>query len=286
VAEAQARLDEAELTLRQATSLRGEGFASESRVLAVEAAVSAARSGVKAALTGLETARSGQMTVQAAQEQARAGVETARAGVQGAEAGVAAAENEIGKLTLTAPFGGLLETDSAETGALLQPGALCATIVQLDPIKLVGFVAETDVARVATGAAAGARLADGREVRGIVTYAARSADEATRTFRVEVEVPNADRSIRDGQTAEILIASEGTLAHLLPSSALTLDDKGALGIRAVEAGLAAFKPVGVLRDTVEGIWVTGLPASVDVIVVGQEFVTDGVAVEPTYREAL
>lgn len=210
---------------------------------------------------------------------------SARAALQGAEAGVAAAMAELGRLEIRAPFAGLLETDTAELGALLQPGALCATVVQLDPIRLVGFVPEVDVDKVQTGAMAGARLTSGREVIGRVTFVARTADPATRTFRVEVTVPNADLSIRDGQTAEIGIAATGTIAHLVPGSALTLDDSGAIGLRIVDAdSRALFMPIGIVRDTTEGLWVTGLPDEVDLIVVGQEFVRDGVRVVPTYRE--
>ena len=44
-----------------------------------------------------------------------------------------------------APFAGLLETDTAELGALLQTGSPCATIIQLDPIKFVGFVPEAEL---------------------------------------------------------------------------------------------------------------------------------------------
>lgn len=111
---------------------------------------------------------------------------------------------------------------------------------------------------VTLDARAGARLASGQELVGQVTFISRSADDTTRTFRVEVEVPNADLAIRDGQTAEIIIAAEGTPAHLLPGSALTLNDAGDIGIRAVgEDNRAQFLPVGVLRDTVDGIWVTG-----------------------------
>ena len=143
---------------------------------------------------------------------------------------------------------------------------------------------ETLVERVAVGAQAGARLASGREVIGEVTFLSRSADPNTRTFRVDVEVDNADLSIRDGQTAEILIRADGERAHLLPQSSLTLDDEGHLGVRLVADGAAKFAPVAVIRDTTEGIWVTGLPEAVEIIVVGQEFVTDGVRVDVTYRE--
>ena len=119
---------------------------------------------------------------------------------------------------------------------------------------------------------AGARLASGREVAGRVTFLSRSADPTTRTFRVDVEVPNPDFSISDGQTAEIAIQSAGTTAHLLPQSALTLNDNGDLGVRLAVDNVATFAPVSVLRDTTEGIWVNGLAPNVDVIVVGQDFV--------------
>ncbi|QMU57406.1 MAG: efflux RND transporter periplasmic adaptor subunit [Boseongicola sp.] len=262
LAEAQARLVEAEINDNASSRLSEGGFASETRVAQTTAAVEAARAGVQSA---------------------KSGVQAAEAGVQSAEAGVAAAQNELTKLDIAAPFEGLLETDSAELGALLQPGSLCATIIQLDPINLVGFVPETMVDRVQVGAIAGARLASGREIVGKVTFLSRSADPSTRTFRVDVRVPNPDLSIRDGQTAEILIQADGNVAHLLPQSSLTLNDDGDLGVRVVLDGKASFQPVSVLRDTIDGIWVGGLSEVADVIVVGQEYVTDGVAVAATFE---
>lgn len=264
VTEAEARLEEARINDNAASRLSEGGFASDTRVASAAAGVEAARAGVSSAQTG---------------------VTSARAGIQAAEAAVAAAENELDKLEIHAPFSGLLESDTAERGALLQPGALCGTIIQLDRVKLVGFVPETMVDRVSIGAPAGARLASGREVMGEVTFISRSADPETRTFRVDVEVANPDLSIRDGQTAEIGIQGEGQTAHLLPQSALTLDDDGRLGVRTVEDDHAAFAPVSVLRDTTDGIWITGLEPEAKVIVVGQEFVTDGVPLAVTWREA-
>lgn len=268
VDEARARLVEAEINDRAARSLSQSGFAAETRVASTAAAVSSARAQVETAKTGLESAQSA---------------------VQAAQAAVAAAEKEIERLTITAPFDGVLESDSAELGALMQPGQICATVLQLDPIHLVGFVAEAQVDRVARGAPAAATLVSGAQVEGEVTHVARSADPETRTFRVEITVPNPDLTIRDGQTAEIAIAAEGAPAHLIPASALTLDDDGRLGVRTVRddpdlGDVAAFVPVELLRDSVRGVYVTGLPESARIIVVGQEYVTDGVALEVTMRE--
>jgi multidrug efflux system membrane fusion protein len=263
LAEAEARLSEAEINDNAAKQLSQGGFASDSRVASTRAAVQAAKAGVQTAM---------------------AGVQGAKAGIQAVEAALSGAQKEIERLDVKAPFAGLLETDTAELGSLLQPGAHCATIIQLDPIKLIGFVPEAEVNKVLVGSGAGARLASGHEVRGLVTFLSRSADPQTRTVRVEVQVPNKDLSIRDGQTAEIIIAAEGQSAHLVPASSLTLNNDGALGVRIAENEKAVFVPIEILRDTVDGIWVAGLPEKADIIVVGQEYVTDGVAVKTTKEE--
>jgi multidrug efflux system membrane fusion protein len=225
-------------------------------------------------------------STEAAVQSAISGVESAKAGIQSAQARIAEAEKDIERLTIKAPFEGLLESDSAELGSLMQPGSLCATVIQLDPIKVIGFVPETAVNRVEVGALAKADLTSGLQVQGRVTFLSRSADPETRTFLVEIDVPNADLSIRDGQTAEIVIGAEGQKAHFLPQSVLTLNDEGKMGVRLVDAGSTAlFLPVTLMRDTVDGVWLSGLPDQADVILVGQEFVIDGVPVAPTYQEA-
>jgi multidrug efflux system membrane fusion protein len=150
-------------------------------------------------------------------------------------------------------------------------------------MKLVGFLPEAQVDRVTVGAEAGARLASGGEARGRVTFLSRSADDVTRTFRVEVTVPNPELAIRDGQTAEMVIRTEPARAHLLPASALTLDDEGRLGLRVIEDGVVGFLPATLIRDTPEGVLLGDLPETADVIVVGQEYVTEGVPVDATYE---
>ena len=145
---------------------------------------------------------------------------------------------------------------------------------------------EATMDQIGKVAEAGAELVSGERIVGEVTFLSRAADPTTRTFRVDIEVANPDMAIRDGQTAQIAIAAAGAQAHLVPQSALTLNDDGALGVRLVDAdNTARFAPVRLLRDTVQGVWIEGLPEKVDIIVTGQEYVADGVPVIPTYREA-
>lgn len=263
--EAKAKLDEALINYNAASKLKVDGYASETRLVSSQASVRSAEAGIASAESGLQTTQSG---------------------IEAAAANVAAAEREIARLTISAPFEGLLESDAAELGSLLQPGSLCATVIQLDPIKLVGYIPETEVNRVTQDAEAGARLVTGETLSGRVTFVSRSSDPTTRTFQVEISVPNPDLSVRDGQTATIVIASQGAKAHHLPQSSLTLNNEGQLGVRIVGAdNLVRFVPVKLLRDEVSGVWVSGLPEQSDVIVVGQDFVTEGVKVAPTYQEA-
>ena len=122
------------------------------------------------------------------------------------------------------------------------------------------------------------------ESAGVGSPLAAAVYKNTRTFRVEVEVPNPNGKIRAGGTAEIFISTSGERAHLLPQSAMTLNNNGDLGIRAVVDGLAKFYKVKIVRDTSDGIWLSGLPEKIEVIVVGQEYVIDGRKVLTTYQE--
>lgn len=276
--EARARLREAEINYNAADRLSEGGFASQTRLAQTEAEVEGAKAQIVSADASLKAAETGLESVSAE-------IEAARAGVESAQAAVAAARKELERLEMTAPFSGLLESDTAELGSFLMTGGRCATIIQLDPIMLVGFVPETEIGKVQNGSTATARLASGETVEGAVTFVSRSADPTTRTFRVEIEVANPDFQLRDGQSAEIKIAAQSAKAHLLPQSALTLSDEGILGVRLVTAeSTARFHPLVILRDTVEGVLVTGLPDAANVIVIGQEFVSDGVPVAPSYRE--
>ena len=262
--EANSRLEEAKINFNAASKLSEGGYASDTRVASVQAAMRSAEAGVATAAAGFDSTR---------------------ARIQSAEAGVATAKKEIERLTITAPFEGALESDTAEIGSLLQPGDLCGTIIQLNPIKLVGFLPETELFRVNLGASVRAQLTSGQEIEGNVTFLSRSADSKTRTFRVEVNVPNDGLEIRDGQTVELAIGSDGKKAHLLPQSALTLNDDGLLGVRFVDdKNITRFAAVKLEQDSKDGVWVSGLDDTVDVIIIGQEFVKEGVKVLATFKD--
>ena len=175
-----------------------------------------------------------------------------------------------------APFDGYLETFSVKEGDYLNTGAVCATIIDPDPMRLIGEVSEKEINFVKVGAKAVAELISGKKVEGVVSFVSTSANKGTRTFRVEIDVKNSDRSIRDGVSAQIAIEGDTILAHKISPSILMLGEAGELGIRTVnEDDQVEFKKIDILEDSMEGIWITGLPKNTRIITVGQEYVFQG-----------
>ncbi|MBJ3785237.1 efflux RND transporter periplasmic adaptor subunit [Devosia sediminis] len=210
---------------------------------------------------------------------AEVGLAQAQAGVTQAQAALDNAKAELDRTEIVAKVAGLVQDPLATQGSMLNPGSPCATIVQLNPIVFIGSVPEVHIGLARTGLDAKITTVTGQTVDGKVTYISAVADNATRSFPAEIEIPNEDFAIRDGVTAEAVVSLGTAPGHLLPQSVLTLDDDGVLGVRTVEDGVVAFYPVTIVSDTREGVWVTGLPAIAEVITVGQENVTAGQAVE-------
>lgn len=212
-------------------------------------------------------------------------VAEARAQLEVAKAEVAAMEIDIAYTTVHAPFDGVIDARMAEIGDFLDVGDPIATIVDLNPILVVGQISERDVAQISVGDAGSARMVTGDTLRGTVRYISKVADEATRTFRVELEIPNPTHRVTQGISSEIRLPLERQAAHLVSPAVLTLADDGTIGVKLVnDAGAVEFHPVSIIADGPDGVWLAGLPSHATFITVGQEFVIDGQKVEAIPEE--
>ncbi|GGC99550.1 efflux RND transporter periplasmic adaptor subunit [Aquisalinus flavus] len=212
-----------------------------------------------------------------------AGVASARAVYDQAEAALQRASTDLGKTSVRAPFAGILEEQQAEAGDFLNVGAPCATLAELDPIRIRGAVPERDVARIRENNMAQVVLATGEEFPARVTYVAAAASDATRTYAVELEAENPG-TIRAGQTATVLIDTGDTDAWLLPHDVVVTSDQGQSGVRTVirtgaKTGEVVFRPVSITGDSADGYFVSGLSGEQEIIVRGQNYVRDGQAIE-------
>ena len=198
-----------------------------------------------------------------------------RAAYDAAIAGVQAALVEYNRTNITAPFDGILDKQPVKIGKFLSVGQPCGTVIDKDPLLVVAHVAENQVSSISVGSRGTADLATGETVEGMVRYIAETPNPATRTFRLELEVPNKDLLLRDGISAELDLEAGEVLATRIPQNVLTLGDNGKLGVRVVDNGRVAFRQVTVIADDRTGALVTGLAAEEKVIVQGGEFTRDG-----------
>jgi multidrug efflux system membrane fusion protein len=204
-----------------------------------------------------------------------------------AEAGLAAAEAERDRSVIRAPWAGIVNDVPVEVGQAVMSfqGKDLVQIVSIDPILAVVEVAERNLAGVHLGDRADIRLVTGTKASGKVRFISKSASASTRTYRVDIEIPNADGSIPDGITAEVAIPLAPVPATRVPRSALTFSSAGELGVRTVGAGnQVAFVPVSVVDDQQENMWVGGVADNARIIVQGQDFVREGQQVEPVAAE--
>jgi membrane fusion protein, multidrug efflux system len=209
-----------------------------------------------------------------------------KARLDAAQAAVVHMETEIGYLKIKAPVDGVLIEKPAEAGTLLAVGGLCATISKLDPLLVAVQVSESYIPYVVEGMTAGAKLATGEAVEGKVRFVSKTADLATRTFKVELEVTNPGERMREGVTTELSVGLPPQLAQKLPGSALILNDAGKFGVRVLNAdNTTQFMPVEVIAQDVDGMWVTGLANVVNIVVLGQDYVRDGEKVDPVVETA-
>ena len=210
-----------------------------------------------------------------------------KAAVESAKAAVARAEIALRNTRIVAPFDGVVETRTMEMGDFLNTGNVCASVLDDSPMLLVGLVPEQEIDRIEVGARATGRLLNGRTVTGRVSYLASAADLMSRSYRMEVEVDPGQGQIREGITTEILVEASELTAHRIPSSALTLDDNGLIGVKLIDnLGLVSFRNVEIVGDDTNqlnpGIWISGLDGSVNVVTVGQEIVFPGQTVNGNF----
>ena len=238
---------------------------------------------LKEALAGLAQTK---LDLNGAKQLAAKGLQS-DAVIAGAEARMAAAEAvvqrrrlEKSRLKITAPFAGVVEDTHMEVGQFVTPGASCVTLVDLDPMLLIGEVSEQHLAGLKPGLLVSATLSNGDVVAGKLRFVAHVAAPGTRTYAIEALVDNPDFSIASGMTAALSISVEQVKVHQITPALLVLDDEGRSGVRGITADqLVTFYPVELISEDSDGIWVSGLPDVVDLIVVGQQTVVAGEQVD-------
>jgi multidrug efflux system membrane fusion protein len=210
----------------------------------------------------------------------------ARSDLAAAQAQLETAKAELARAEIYAPFNGVIDRVPVEDGSAIMAGGEVATLINLDPLLAIGEVSERDLQYLRLGTEADIRLVDGKTVKGTLRYISRDASAATRTYPIEVAIPNEDKVLPGGMTAEITLHSDPVDAVILPRSVVTLSNAGDIGIRFVDKDdKVGFQPIDLIDDMPNGYVLGGIPADARIIVAGQDLVTEGDKVKPVEADA-
>lgn len=216
--------------------------------------------------------------------QSQIAVAQARAELAAARAQLAAIEEQIRHTRIRAPIAGQLERLSVSVGDYVAVGDPVARLIDADPLIIVANIAQQNIRAVEQGRQAQIELATGDELSGTVRFIGAAATPGARTFRVEVAAENPLR-LPVGMSATVRVPLSEVEAHRLSPAWLSLADDGQIGIKALDdEDQVVFYPVEIVRAEREGLWVSGLPTRLRVVVIGQGFVQVGEQVNPIPAE--
>lgn len=208
--------------------------------------------------------------------QAQQMIDEAFSSLRAAEAELAEIQLDISNTRVYAPFEGILEMRHVEIGDYVAVKGEIATIVDNDPLVVTVQIPQQDISKIMLGSSAEISFATGQQGRGEINLIASRADQATRTFRVEIEVPNPNNQIPSGISAEARVPTGTITAHFISPALLSLNEAGEVGVKTVNSDdVVEFYPVSIIQAETGGVWVTGLPDITRIITVGQGFVREG-----------
>ena len=182
----------------------------------------------------------------------------------------------IENTNIIAPFEGIITDKFVEVSDFVTPGSILLTIVNLNPIKIKGYLSEFDINKIKQNTQAMIKNSNGVIKNGQITFISPLAEIGTRAFEVIIEADNSDLSFKSGMTTSIIIEGSELIAHKIPTSILTLKDDGSIGVKSLnDKNIVNFYPIQKVKDTIDGMWVNGLPETINLIISGQEYVSIG-----------
>ena len=213
-----------------------------------------------------------------AQEGARdEDIAIARAQLDQAHVALDRAYDQRQKAIVIAPLSGHIARRHIEIGEVVNIGTPIATMVDISRVKVVGSVAQEEVALLRKGESAEVHLDafPGDVLNGTIHTIDWVGDDRSRTFRVEVAVENPELRIRPGMMGRVVFRTGAQEGALLVGAAHLWERNGTLGVFVANDGLGHFRPVQLGRYVGDDVIVhEGLRPSDRIIVTAPEGLAD------------
>lgn len=204
-----------------------------------------------------------------------------QAAVESARAQLAHIQYQIQHTRIKAPFSGVLNQRMVEQGDFVERGQQVAELVNDEQLVVTGQVPQYYVSGLKLGQNITIKLVTGLRLEGKLRFIAAMADDATRSYRVEVELNNPDHLRLIGLSATLQLPVEELTGHWVPGSVLDLDTEGKLQVKTLnDQNRVDIHTVELIRTDKDGFWISGLPQDIVLISIGQHFVGSGEKVTP------
>ena len=161
---------------------------------------------------------------------------------------------ELNNTKILIPFDSTIEDSFIELGDYVKKGDKIAKIVDLDPIFVKVNVTENVINNLKLNQTTSIIIAD-KSYEGLISYISKTSDPLTRNFRVEIKINNKQKQIISGLSSEVRINLSKEDAYFIPSSLISLDDQGKIGIKVVQEKKVLFLTIDIISDTGNGYWV-------------------------------
>ena len=184
----------------------------------------------------------------------RTKVRLAAADVAQAQAALNQAKLNLHDAYVRAPFNGIIQTRTVQTGQYVQVGTVLATLVRRDPLLLRFSIPERSAAELRPGQLANFKVRDNqKEYASKIVHVAAAADEGTRMVAITAEIRDtSDMALRPGAFAEITIpVSAPRTAPVIPQTAIRPSERGFIAY-VVEKDIAIERILSIGMRTADG----------------------------------
>lgn len=191
---------------------------------------------------------------------------------------------QLSQKSIRSPFTGQVETSHIELGSFVLQNTPIVDVYDYSSIKFVGTVSEKDIASVHVDQPGIVKLIDGTNANAMVSYIGSVANEATRTFTIELTMSDVARKV-SGVTSVAHIELDKQPAHYVSPALLSINDLGQTGLKTLnDSNIVEFNEVKLVNSNTGGVWVSGLPSEIDIIIVGQGYVNTHEKAVPIHVE--
>ena len=185
---------------------------------------------------------------------------------------------ELNNTKILTPFDSTIEDSYVELGDYVKKGDNIAKIVDLDPIFIKINVTENEIDNLRLNQKTLIKISD-KSYKGHINYISKTSDPLTRNFKVEIQINNANKKIISGLSSEVIVSLSEEDAYLIPSSLISLDNQGKIGVKVVKEKKVYFLTVDIISDTGNGYWINSNSnknlEDYMLITQGHEYVTEG-----------